>query len=117
MSAHAGFRPTHEEDRVSRAVIARSCIAGAVFVAICLCVTFALLQVFTVGAVPPPAPSRQAEIGPVEQTPIRETERGLDLVREQRRSLDRWGWVDRSRGVAQIPIDRAIDLVVADGGT
>ena len=54
------------------------------------------------------------EISHVEQTPIWDTRRGEDLEREQRRQLQSWGWVDRDAGLARIPIDRAMDLVVEE---
>jgi hypothetical protein len=60
---------------------------------------------------PQPAPS---ELSEVEQTPIWDTRRGEDLEAEQRHELDRWGWADRDAGVARIPIDRAMDLVVRE---
>ena len=116
MSTHHDFRPTREEDHVSRRVIAWATVIGAVFAVLCLCVAVRFTRSFTPGARTATQPAR-AEIGWVEQTPIRETERGLEVVREQRRSLERWGWADRSRGIARVPIERAIDLVVADGGT
>jgi hypothetical protein len=36
------------------------------------------------------------------------------LARE-RRKLSTYGWVDRSRGVVRIPIERAMELIVRDG--
>jgi hypothetical protein len=117
MSPHAEFQVTCEEDRLSRPVVVGAGVGVLVFIVVCTVVALRLTRAFATGA-PPPAPlPARAEIGWVEQTPIRETQRGLDTVDEQRRSLQHWGWVDRSRGVARIPIDRAIDLVVADGGT
>jgi hypothetical protein len=56
-----------------------------------------------------------AQISKVEQTPIRDTRRGLDLREAQRSELERWSWIDRSAGVATIPIDTAIDIVVERG--
>lgn len=53
-----------------------------------------------------------ASSGPLEQSLIIDTRRGLDLKRDQKASLARWGWVDRDAGIARIPIERAIDLVV-----
>ena len=38
---------------------------------------------------------------------------GTRLVQAQRVRLDSFGWVDRTRGVVHIPVDAAIDLVVA----
>jgi len=37
-----------------------------------------------------------------------------DLRDAQRRELAGWGWVDRDAGIARIPIDRAMDLVVKE---
>jgi hypothetical protein len=55
----------------------------------------------------PPEPS-----GPIEQSPVRDVQRGVDLARAQRRTLEGWGWVDRRDGIARIPIESAMDLVV-----
>ena len=74
-----------------------------------------------------PAPSAAPmTIGTVEQGLLLGPARGLDLRRDQRASLDRWGWVDRDAGIARIPVERAMELVAAepagagqhgDGGT
>jgi hypothetical protein len=53
-----------------------------------------------------------ATVGTVEQSLVRETARGVTQRTEQTAALERWGWVDRDAGVATIPIDRAIDVVV-----
>jgi hypothetical protein len=58
-----------------------------------------------------PAPP---EISHVEQTPADTARRGPALNQEQRRALDEWGWVDRQRGIAKIPIEQAIDLVARE---
>jgi len=55
-----------------------------------------------------------AQLSHVEQTPLRDSERGIDLRRAQLRDLASWGWVDRKAGVAKIPIDEAIDVVVEE---
>jgi hypothetical protein len=60
---------------------------------------------------PRPAP---VELSRIEQTLAGKAQRGIDLRNAQRRELERWGWVDRQRGVAQIPIDRAMDLVAGE---
>jgi hypothetical protein len=41
--------------------------------------------------------------------------RGEALVATQRRRLASYGWVDRSHGIAHIPIDRAIVLTAERG--
>jgi hypothetical protein len=50
----------------------------------------------------------------VAQTPIFTSRSGLDRTAAQRRELERWGWVDRQRGIAKIPIGEAIDILVQD---
>jgi hypothetical protein len=52
-------------------------------------------------ALPPEAP---------EQTPILGPARGLLMQAQQRQKLGGYGWVNRDRGLAHIPIERAIDL-------
>lgn len=56
----------------------------------------------------PVAPS---EINIIDQTLIENDEANAWVVRDrQRRMLDRYGWVDRARGIAHIPIDVAMQL-------
>jgi hypothetical protein len=61
--------------------------------------------------VPRAAPSA---IALIEQTPLLGPGAGLDQKERQRRELASWGWADREAGVARIPIERAIDLVVRE---
>ena len=64
-----------------------------------------------------PAPSMApATIGTVEQGLLVGPARGLEVARDRRATLDRWGWVDRDAGIARIPVERAMDLVAADAG-
>jgi hypothetical protein len=65
-----------------------------------------------------PSRSEKAELsvpggvrGPVEQSLILTTERGLDAREEQRRSLNQYRIIDPVSGIAQIPIDVAMHLV------
>jgi hypothetical protein len=60
----------------------------------------------------PTPPHAPPQIGILEQSLVRRTERGFALRAAQRAELESYGWVDRDAGIAQIPIDRAIDLVV-----
>jgi hypothetical protein len=39
---------------------------------------------------------------------------GLELRARQRRELSRYGWVDREQGVVEIPIERAMELIVEE---
>ncbi len=65
-------------------------------------------RVRTEGSVAPPT------IGIIEQTLIEHEARGVDQRSGEERRLHEYGWVDRPHGVAHIPIDRAMDLVVID---
>ena len=53
-------------------------------------------------------------ISSLEQTPIWGAPVGEDRQASQRRELESWGWADRDAGVAHIPIERAMDLVVEE---
>ncbi len=65
---------------------------------------------------PPPIPADvgQAEIGGVFGRPFDEFGGGQAIREAQRRRLESYGWVDRPGGVIHIPIDRAIDLFLAE---
>ncbi|MGE0789428.1 MAG: hypothetical protein AB7S26_27385 [Sandaracinaceae bacterium] len=54
------------------------------------------------------APIAGIERDLLERTPGR----GIAQRRDARRALDRYGWHDREHGVAEIPIERAMELVV-----
>ena len=54
------------------------------------------------------------EIGIVDQTPF-ETTRGAEHYRrEQLKKLNSYGWVDAKKGVIHVPIDKAIDELLAE---
>lgn len=62
----------------------------------------------TEGSVAPPT------LGIIEQTLIEHEARGVQQRRLEEERLHQYGWVDRARGVAHIPIDKAMDLFVAE---
>jgi len=59
---------------------------------------------FEQGRALPPLP--QLQVHPVED---------LDRLQQQEKAPDAYGWVDRSRGIVHIPIERAMDLVLERG--
>jgi hypothetical protein len=63
------------------------------------------------GAVVLPASAGQAKIGIVEQRLFEHANQGVAWREQARRHLDSYGWVDQAKGVAHIPIDKAMDLV------
>jgi hypothetical protein len=119
MSALADFEVQQEDDVVASrylgvvGVVSILCGAAGVFLS-------SLLLIAGSGALQPSAAGRQGprtaprEIAGLEQTLLSEERAGVDRRESQRRELARWGWVDRRAGVARVPIDRAIGVVVAE---
>jgi hypothetical protein len=68
------------------------------------------------GPIAPGVEIGKPEIGIVDQVPF-ETVRTAERTRaEQMRQLQSYGWVDRDKGVIHVPIDKAIDQLVAEKG-
>jgi hypothetical protein len=66
------------------------------------------------GTAPPPALIGKDEIGLVDQ-PVFEADRRLEIWQADRqRHLGSYGWVDRGKGIAHVPIDRAMKQVVRE---
>ena len=59
------------------------------------------------------APVAERQIAGIHQTMIERDRHGLELRERQRASLGKWSWIDRDRSLAIIPVDRAMDLLVA----
>lgn len=94
-----------EEDRIDAPRVHRATVVG--FVGLVLGIGAAILLMRGTPANVTP---------PVASAFINTQEPGIALREEKRRSLDQYGWVDRDAGIARIPIERAMDLVAADGG-
>jgi hypothetical protein len=63
------------------------------------------------GSAVAPAEIGRSEIGIVDQIPF-EVDQRLSIWRAERAArLNGYGWVDRSKGIAHIPIERAMDAV------
>ena len=56
----------------------------------------------TLVEVPKPSPAPKLQISPQDDL--------QDLLRKENEILTTYGWVDREKGIARIPIDRAIQL-------
>lgn len=54
------------------------------------------------------------QIARIHQTPIERDRHGWELREQQRRELEKYRWIDHDGGIAQIPIDRAIEIVIDD---
>lgn len=64
------------------------------------------------GPAPLPSEAGRAKIGMVEQRLFEHANQGPAWRAQAQRRLGSTGWVDRQRGLAHIPIDRAMDRVV-----
>lgn len=107
------FVVQQERDRVARRRLLVVFFAALAIGTIAVLSARWLLHAFSEGPLGParPPPHAPAQIATVEQTLVRDTARGLVLREKQRAALEQWAWVDRDAGVAQIPIDVAMDLV------
>ena len=78
----------------------------------------AFLQLRVTGWLRPPRAVPEAfvtrpEVGPVDKLPF-EFEPVLSRRDRQRERLESYGWVDRERGIAHVPIEVAMDEVVRE---
>lgn len=113
------FVVRQEADTLARRKLVAIAVAALVVFGVAVAVSGWMLGVLRRGrdagpSSPAPAP---ITVGTVEQRLILASPRGLDAKREQRAALERWGWTDRDAGLARIPVERAMELVAADGGT
>jgi hypothetical protein len=53
------------------------------------------------------------EIGIVDQTPFETTRGAAHYRREQLQRLNSYGWVDPAKGIIHVPVDKAIDQLLA----
>lgn len=112
---------THEEERVEGRIVL-AVIAGTILFSLFLSLLAWQAVVRSERAARPSGnfPERQYRIAPeiagVERTLFGTAMEGPALARAQRARLDGFGWVDRGRGVVHIPVDAAIDLLVAREG-
>jgi hypothetical protein len=66
---------------------------------------------------PMPSPLAEAQLDPIppgprlQATPPRDMD---ELRKRDREALTTYGWVDKSAGVARIPVDRAIEILAVD---
>jgi hypothetical protein len=113
--------PVHEEVARQEDVLARPLLLriglATVMVGLALCVVAYLIMWGRERALRPSMhfPERDAP-APHAVSGVREELFELahpapDLKARQRASLSKYGWVDRSRGLVRIPIERAMDVV------
>ncbi len=109
----------YEPRDVSTGPLLKWGIALAVFIAVSL---LASLGIYSL-TMPPPEKLRQKTgpvnaVQPIPNAPMLQVNPALDMREyriEEDRTLHSYGWVDRSRGIVHIPIDRAMELLMEKG--
>src|SRR5512140_2221385 len=99
-----------EAERSNVGMIWRVALAGVVISALLVALAWLFVAPPPVARHPPVPPS------PLEQGLFERATGGDDARTAGAQRLERYEWVDRRAGVVRIPIDRAIDAVVADPG-
>jgi hypothetical protein len=69
------------------------------------------------GTPPRPALVGKAEIGIIDTAEFDKDPRLEDWKKDKQKRLQSYGWVDKQKSLIHIPIDKAIDQVVADSAT
>jgi hypothetical protein len=121
MSEHR-FEVRQEEDAVAERTITRVALIALVISVVAVLVSTALLGragQARLGGGPAERVEKHGYVAPqniglIEQTLIEHEEEGLYRRALQERRLESYGWVDRARGVAHIPIKRAMALMVEE---
>ena len=57
----------------------------------------------------------QPQLPPEPRLQISPSEDWAEMLRREQAVLDSYGWVDRSRGIVRIPIERAMELIAQRG--
>jgi hypothetical protein len=109
--------PAYQPDGASAKIGAAGLGAVLALVAIAAAVVFGLYSFFEMRGVRAPATAlERAELQPsgprLESDPLKDR---LALEAQARARIESYGWVDRQRGIARIPIERAMALQAAKG--
>ena len=109
---HAHGEVRAEDDRISSGVIVAVGVASLVvfFLAGLAATSYLRVKQGERGPMPMPPEVGRSKIGMVEQQVFDNAVRGERHREAKLERLGSFGWVDRSAGVAHIPIDRAMDL-------
>lgn len=119
MNAYPALTSTHEfevvqEDDLVASRKVTAVVIGAVVITVASVAVSGMVIDAATGHLAPSA--RTVSIAPrqidgIHQTPIERDRHGWDLRERQRRSLDAYRWVDRPHGIAQIPIEQAMQMI------
>jgi hypothetical protein len=104
---------SHEPDVIAGRPVAKIAVGAMLVLALSVVAALALLSP-AAAETPRIAP---LVIGSIETTPILDGDRGRHIAAAQRAELERGRWVDRDAGIVDLPLDLAIDRLLAqDGG-
>lgn len=112
------FEVLQEHDRVATrkivSVVAVALITGALAVIVAALLLQAGAGSIRIDTVQPGHAQRPAtvHIGQIKQTMIDYKAWGRELNARQHKELSTYRWIDKQNGLAQIPIDDAMDIVV-----
>ena len=118
---HHGGAPSTSADEVDMQKIITVGVVSLVIFALSALIAYLILRDHGAreeAAGRPPVPSQigKAEIGIVDQVDFQVDRRLEEWKAAKRKRLTSYGWSDRSKGLIHIPIDKAIDEVVARAG-
>lgn len=117
--------PGPPEGGVDREISVRATVGFTVFLCVLVAVAMGLMWVLSKaakkeiasGQVPPP-PLAGARENPPPPAPRLETAPAKELaaLREREKAvLEAYAWRDRAKGIAEVPIDRAIEMAIEKG--
>ena len=115
-AAHGDAHPPAEEDKVpSRQIIAVGALSLVVFIVGSVAAGLGMQamrhSVNPEGPAAMPAAAGTPKIGMVEQRLFEHSNMGVAWRERQQRRLATFGWVDKQKGIAHIPIDQAMEMV------
>jgi hypothetical protein len=112
----AEFEVVQEDDTVSSGKVTAITVAGVVVTLAAVAISGAIVAAATRSLAPAKGVANVAprQIAGIHQTMIERDRHGWEQRERQRRSLELYRWVDRKRGIAQIPIERAMQVLADD---
>ena len=118
-------RPPHEPAEFDSEIHVRGILAALVGLALLVALSFAAMWTFSkvlkaqsISKDPAPLPvaeANQPRPRPRAALQADPTADMLKFAKEEEAALTSYAWVDRANGVAQIPVDRALDLLAERG--
>ncbi len=111
----------HQEEDTLPAFFIVLALVGTLVIAVVLClIAWGLLgswekEIRPDGRFPEMALGRPARVASMRQGLFGVQKTGERKIEAQRRLLDHYGWVDQKRGLIHVPIERAIELELAEG--